>query len=790
MPIFLRTNTNKITHMSLSQACKDDLREAEASDDDEAESQLKSTTHASSVNEEKEKFEIGNKETKQVSYIRAVVLAVLVAVATSVSAVVFLYSRDVEQDAFETHFSDLANKITSGFIYGAERRIEAINSFANQITSYAIAQNSEWPNVALPDFERRAKFILELSDVLSLIFLPIVTKDARESWETFSVENQGWIREGLDAQGIPEDDYDRESIDVVEETWGTSPNLTIPTEIFKVAGTGIADENGPGPYMPWWQFAPALPLPTLVNYNTMSHPTRQTQLEAITATKQRLCTKAWDYSDDNAETVGKKPVLNLFLQHGGANSPGDYQAGPVSDLYMPIFDNYSEDKQLVGTLAAYIYWQVYFEDILPPNEKGVLVVLENSCDQQYSYVVNGHDVEYIGQGDLHQTKYDDLEVSTEWGSFVHIEFDELDDIPEGQCLYKIRVFPSQKLEDAYITSGPLQSTAVLVSAFIFTCMTFILYDFLVERRQRLVMKTAELSTAVVASLFPEAVRDRLYHEKEEKKHQDPKKQDKNYMMTSTLPTIEPEEEDIAIADLYPHCTVQFADIVGFTRWSSTRQPTEVFRLLETIYKSFDKIAVRLGVFKVETIGDCYLAVTGLPKPQDDHAIIMARFAAECDLKMGRVTHRLAEKLGADTSQLTLRFGLHSGPVTAGVLRGAKARFQLFGDTVNTAARMESTGVPGRIQVSTTTAGLIIAGGNTDWVRQREDEVEAKGKGKLRTYWLQPKVVAHSSTGSVISVVQPHFSNSPEAIHDSDHSDLESDPENTVPQECRPGRTDH
>jgi class 3 adenylate cyclase len=778
--------------MSLSQACKNDQREAEASDDDEAEIQINSTKHASSVIEAKERFEIANKETKHVAYIRAIVLAVLVGVTTSVSTVVFLYSRDAEQDAFENQFADLANKITSGFIYGAERRIEAINSLSNEITSYALAKNSEWPNVALPDFERRAKFILDLSDVLSIIFLPIVTKDARESWETFSVENQGWLREGLDVQGIPEDDYDQERIEIVEETWGASPNFLIPTEIIKVAGTGIADENGPGPYMPWWQFAPALPLPTLVNYNTMSHPTRQTQLEAITETKQRLCTKAWDYSDDNPETVGKKPILNLFLQHGGGTGPGDYQAGPVSDLYVPIFDNYSEGRRLVGALAAYIYWQVYFEKILPPHQKGVLVVLENSCDQKYSYVVNGREAEYIGQGDLHDTKYNDLEVSTEWGSFVHLELDEVDDIPEGQCLYKIRVFPSHKLEDAYITSGPLRSTMILVSAFIFTCILFILYDFLVERRQRHLMKTAVQSTAVVASLFPEAVRNRLYEEKE--KHQDPKKQGRHSlvssMMSSALPTIDPEEEDIAIADLYPHCTVQFADIVGFTRWSSTRNPSEVFRLLETIYKAFDKMAVRLGVFKVETIGDCYLAVTGLPKPQDDHAIIMARFAAECAFKMGRMTRRLAVTLGADTSQLTLRFGLHSGPVTAGVLRGAKARFQLFGDTVNTAARMESTGIPGRIQLSTTTADLIIAGGNTEWVRRREDEIEAKGKGKLRTYWLEPKVVDHNSTGSVFSSVELSHNDSPEAIHDSDHFGPESGPLNTAPPECRPGRIDH
>lgn len=82
--------------------------------------------------------------------------------------------------------------------------------------------------------------------------------------------------------------------------------------------------------------------------------------------------------------------------------------------------------------------------------------------------------------------------------------------------------------------------------------------------------------------------------------------------------------------------------------------------------------------QIETIGDCYVAVTGLPNPQEHHAIIMAHFAADCMLALNNLMPLLVAKLGPDTRNLTMRFGLHSGPVTAGVLRGARARFQLFG----------------------------------------------------------------------------------------------------------------
>jgi hypothetical protein len=134
-------------------------------------------------------------------------------------------------------------------------------------------------------------------------------------------------------------------------------------------------------------------------------------------------------------------------------------------------------------------------------------------------------------------------------------------------------------------------------------------------------------------------------------------------------------------------------------------------------------------------GDCYMAATGIPEPKADHAVVMCEFARECLKKMKGLCKDLEIFLGPGTAALDLRIGVHSGPAVAGVLRTGNARFQLFGDSVNIASRMESTGRAGQVQLSQDTAKELAKSGYEDWCWPRKDVVYAKGKGELQTYWL-------------------------------------------------------
>jgi class 3 adenylate cyclase len=179
-----------------------------------------------------------------------------------------------------------------------------------------------------------------------------------------------------------------------------------------------------------------------------------------------------------------------------------------------------------------------------------------------------------------------------------------------------------------------------------------------------------------------------------------------------------------IADSFADVTVLFGDIVGFTTLSGTISASQVVDMLNGLFTRFDQAASELGIEKIKTIGDCYMAVCGLPKVCHDHADRMARMA----LRMLDATREYGQERGLP---LQLRIGLNSGQVVAGVIGKTKFIYDLWGDTVNIASRMESTGVPGEIQVTRNVRDRLQ--GSFDF--ESRGLVQVKGKGEIETWLL-------------------------------------------------------
>ncbi|MFL0243523.1 adenylate/guanylate cyclase domain-containing protein [Mycobacterium sp. SMC-17] len=182
---------------------------------------------------------------------------------------------------------------------------------------------------------------------------------------------------------------------------------------------------------------------------------------------------------------------------------------------------------------------------------------------------------------------------------------------------------------------------------------------------------------------------------------------------------------LTIADSAPSVSVLFSDIVGFTPLSETLTPEELVQLLDTMFRAFDELCDRRGIEKIKTVGDAYMAVAGLPNPDADHAASMAELA----LDMQRTVTGLSSSW---PSPISMRIGISSGPVVAGVIGQRKFIYDLWGDTVNTASRMESSGRPHRIQVSASTHALLAH----RYAFSDPQVVEVKGKGRMTTYFLE------------------------------------------------------
>ena len=579
---------------------------------------------------------LAKKETRAVMWMRLGLTVILIAAALVVSLSVFFYSRNTETKTFESAVADSSIKIIESFQSVAEQRLGAMASMAVMITSHALSTNGTWPFVTVPNFEAQGWHALALMDAEGLIFSPIVSHQDRAEWENnYAPEHIAWVNESKayqdsinftyvdvnpggtrtrdrNLQEPEETSRQNTTTEAPQEPPNNIPDFSLgySKEIYAIGPQGVVVSPEKEKYMAWWQRVPG----TISGVNM----------------------------DINIDpTVGGDLLSVMERGHVGLGTMtltayGEFGA-PVSGFYYPVLQELHHSAPAVASLGTQIFWDSFLTDILPESINGLYVVLSNTCDQQFTFMLNGPSVQNIGEGDLHDPDFDEykeeasftdlVSAGAEAGNYLGVEIDQ------SGCQYSLAVYPSSQMQDGYMTSQPVVLLISALFIFLVTSLTFLLYDHLVERRQKLVTQEAKKSGAIVDSLFPEAYRDRLMQAEEDKlKEQnsknkkikvsrvtsaktDPSQLITNFMKNSDTNSAaflrengQDEDDDEPIADLYQDCTVFFADIAGFTAWSSVRCPSDVFRLLGTVYGAFDKLAERRGVFKVETIGDSYMYV--------------------------------------------------------------------------------------------------------------------------------------------------------------------------------------
>jgi Adenylate and Guanylate cyclase catalytic domain len=478
-------------------------------------------------------------------------------------------------------FEDTAAQVLDVLHLNMAKSKEFLESWSLQISlaEQQAARDNE-PFVTLPNFELLGQDMLAKSGARLASFCPVVTKENRPKWEEYAVGHQEWIKESLRVAGsslVPPFDV----LEFIHRPLGSHQNATEP----------LYGEL----YLPVWQTVPIVGNQDTINFDLFNYST--------------FVPKAYDTMVASAESV--------MYQSNTLDDMDGIEVPPDMFIATPVFksSNGTEGSasMIIGVIMSLVPWDsVLRTSLVPGDTPAMTLVVENSCFESFSFDIQGNATTYLGHGDRHDDSlnYDEVGImSTVFQS-----------VPG--CETHFRMYPSQAFRDESSSNLPWIYACSVVGLFLLTASTFYAHEISLQRRQKKYIKAANHSNAIVRSLFPDTVRSRMIGEQDRSRapevesdpHSNSEATDEEASASMTQ-----SSGSRPIADFFPHASVCFLDIAGFTAWSSSREPTQVFMLLESIYSSFDKIASRHKVFKVETVGDSYVAATGLPDRMNDHA---------------------------------------------------------------------------------------------------------------------------------------------------------------------------
>lgn len=361
----------------------------------------------------KEKKEIekrlGRSETQTVRKLRILFLLTLLGVAIGVSVLVYLYTKDTEEDEFKNAYKGHGQKVLEAFQEDALQKMQALESLSTTITSHALEHNMTWPYIKVANSARLFGPYLRLADAAYLVLMPIVDSRQRAGWESHAKANLDWIEQDLAVAQEGQENNNNEAGDARRRELQYSTESQVSPYIKNYVGV----DTSTGPWCVWWQvrecysaanklqisdrwaaliflfssfiqYAPIIENRFFVNFNRLAWKGFREQLNSIingAATISQAVT--YQPGLDIQSTRDFKFTQQLLQAGGGA----DYEAGePLSYIDYPVFDNWSSNKKAVAVLSATIFWKSYFTGVLPEGVK-VLAVIENNKGQSFTYQV-------------------------------------------------------------------------------------------------------------------------------------------------------------------------------------------------------------------------------------------------------------------------------------------------------------------------------------------------------------------------------------------------------------------
>ena len=344
-----------------------------------------------------------------------------------------------------------------------------------------------FPNLTQHFFEITDGYVDGMTLISNTAFAPLVKAEEMTQWEEYSVLNQGWITESMVLREVHPDHVDplhgtMNDLEHDRKLQAATAPVIISDRIFRWDnGTKVPEEASAGElYAPLWQISPAIP--SIVNFNFFSS-------KVFTDLFAKMVTMNQTVSSSNAK------IGDMF----GDNQNGD-RVIPYGFIMEPVYSTFTESRRLVGMLIAPFKYSTLFVQILPDKAQGFVTVIADNCGNTMTFEVNGPKATFLGYEDLHDPSFDKFKRS------AHLEMNRT--VAVGSCVYDLYIYPSSKYRQTFKTTRPVIYTCVIALA-VFLTILYLVYDTIVTRRQMKVMESAARSKALVDSLFPENVLDRL-----------------------------------------------------------------------------------------------------------------------------------------------------------------------------------------------------------------------------------------------------------------------------------------
>jgi len=499
--------------------------------------------------------------------------------------------------------------------------LDAFASESEDFTALALTNRIQWPYLVMPFYERRSSHLRQATHTQQVGFAPLVIPEAQTTWERFATySGPNWIEESRDTVVV--NDPEEAQLEVAKACNGrrhlvadddnstaATATSSIPKHVWHLSQDNetALPVDGSGPFAPQWQVSPppssSSDFYSSINYDLLSEATFHDLFAALSVESEMVLSDVLVHSSS--------------LLHPLSSTENETTTShPQTLLLEPVYDTFdTTGRQLVGVLYGMLSWQGLLQTIMLQDEEsqpsstigaGMVCVVENTCGSSMTFqATKGDDdkdvgaLQFVGLGDHHDPKYSSMGVTASFGrhQFQEHHFrvvQEEDGIgSQPSCYYSFHFYPSSYLHNAVTTDGPKVYCILLSCVFVAFGLVFYSYVAMIQKRQNKIKSIAYKATTVVASLFPATVRDRILDgalsSKEDKKQKRQSHRDsKSKEFTNNNKKDEDGDTNAApksisrsiyktkpIADLFPEATVMFADISGFTAWSSSREPTQV-----------------------------------------------------------------------------------------------------------------------------------------------------------------------------------------------------------------------